>query len=179
LIIRLEPARSERFTWEERLDLRPAELGLPELRALAPVEVAGTLAPAAPNFVLEARLRYRLTVACDRCTRPVEQPIESTFRLVVVPSAKRRRDGVEVELREDELGIVEIAGETIDTRPLIVEQVLLDLPVHPLCRAECAGLCPTCGADLNLGPCGCEKIDVDPRWGAALAELKGKLDGGA
>jgi uncharacterized protein len=179
LIIRLDPARTERLTWAESVEISPAELGVPEILDLTPVEVAGSLAPAAPDFVLEARNGFRVTVACDRCTRPVEQPIESSFRLIVVPSAAPRREPDEVELREEELGIVVTGSDSLDTRPLVVEQVLLDLPAHPLCREDCAGLCPRCGADLNLGPCGCAPAEPDSRWGAALAALKGKLEGDA
>jgi len=53
------------------------------------------------------------------------------------------------------------------------EQILLALPSRRLCREECKGLCPTCGADLNAGRCDCEQREVDPRW-SALAELKDK-----
>lgn len=179
MIVRLDPALAERSTWAESVAVSPAELGVPEVVDLSPIEVAGSLAPAAPDFVLEARIAFRVTVACDRCTRPVEQPVTSSFRLIVVPSAASRREPDEVELREEELGVVEAAGESLDTRPLVVEQVLLELPAHPLCREDCAGLCPRCGADLNLGPCGCAPAEPDSRWGAALAALRSKLDGDA
>jgi uncharacterized protein len=184
LIIRLDPARSERTSWTESVEVSPAELGAPELTALSPVEVEGTLTPAPPDFVLEARLAFRVTIACDRCTRPVEMPVESELRLVVVPVAgpvRRRGERAtdEVELRESDLGVVEVAGESLDTRPLVLEQVQLELPSRPLCRDDCAGLCPRCGADRNLGECACGPGEADPRWAGALAALKSKLDGDA
>ncbi len=46
-----------------------------------------------------------------------------------------------------------VAGEVIDVEPLLRDEVTLALPLVPLCRADCAGLCPTCGADLNTGAC--------------------------
>ena len=46
------------------------------------------------------------------------------------------------------------------------EHVLLELPLVPLCAPDCQGLCATCGADLNQGPCGCDRTTVDPRWAA-------------
>jgi len=65
----------------------------------------------------------------------------------------------------------EIVGEQLDLRPVVRELVLLDAPSTPLCRPDCAGLCPTCGVDRNEQSCGCEPPPVDPRW-SALDALK-------
>ena len=65
----------------------------------------------------------------------------------------------------------EIVGEQLDLRPVVRELVLLDAPSTPLCRPDCAGLCPTCGADCNERPCICQPPPVDPRW-SALDALK-------
>jgi len=62
-------------------------------------------------------------------------------------------------------------ADRIDLAPLAREALLLELPLAPLCQAECAGLCPTCGADLNAGPCGCAGVVADARW-LALDELR-------
>lgn len=66
-----------------------------------------------------------------------------------------------------------IVGEQLDLAPAVRETVLLDAPSSPLCRPDCAGLCPRCGADLNQGPCGCADDLVDERWQAldALRDL--------
>ena len=69
----------------------------------------------------------------------------------------------------------EIVGDQLDLRPVARELVLLDAPSTPLCREDCAGLCPTCGANLNDGTCGCSAPPADPRW-SALDQLKGALD---
>ena len=58
----------------------------------------------------------------------------------------------------------------LDLTPMVREEVLLAIPDSPLCRPDCAGLCPTCGADLNAGPCGCEQPGGDDRW-AVLDQL--------
>jgi uncharacterized protein len=68
----------------------------------------------------------------------------------------------------------EIVGDQLDLRTAVRETVLLDAPATPLCRPDCAGLCPTCGADLNQGRCGCSEQVADDRW-AALEELRGVL----
>jgi len=57
----------------------------------------------------------------------------------------------------------------VDLRPLLVEQIQLNVPMKPLCRADCAGICPICGANRNAGPCDCATEEVDPRWKALEA----------
>lgn len=60
----------------------------------------------------------------------------------------------------------------IDLAPLIRELTLLEVPIQPICRPDCLGLCQVCGKNLNEGDCGCEDDDIDPR----LAKLKELLD---
>lgn len=59
-----------------------------------------------------------------------------------------------------------LAGATIDFEPVAREAVLLELPLVPLCREDCAGLCPSCGEDRNVATCSCAPDTGDPRWGA-------------
>jgi uncharacterized protein len=56
-------------------------------------------------------------------------------------------------------------GDEVDLEPLVHDAVLLELPQAPLCRPDCLGLCPTCGANRNLDPCTCA-APRDPRWAA-------------
>lgn len=177
MIVRLDCVGSEPSTWQEVVELSPAALRHPEVVDLSPVEVSGSVTPAGRDFLLEARLCFRVTVACDRCTGPVHEQVESVLRLVAVPNVAPTPGEGEVALRSEELGVVELPGEELDTAPLVAEQVQLELPARPLCRPDCAGLCPRCGANLNEGPCGCAPDDGDPRW-AALAGLMTKLGRG-
>jgi len=61
---------------------------------------------------------------------------------------------------------VEIVGDQIDLAPIVREYVLLDLPEAPLCKDDCAGICPTCGIDRNVANCECDTALSDPRWSA-------------
>ncbi len=63
-----------------------------------------------------------------------------------------------------------IVGDQIDLAPVVRQTVLLELPEAPLCREDCAGICPVCGADRNTDPCDCDTSVRDERW-AALDEL--------
>lgn len=89
---------------------------------------------------------------CRRCGAPV-------LGMSVVEVAERF---VEDPAPEDE-DAYPIVGDEIDLAPLAHDAILLDLPLAPLCRADCAGLCPTCGADRNEEACDC-RAERDPRW---------------
>jgi uncharacterized protein len=61
-------------------------------------------------------------------------------------------------------------GSAIDVDEIVKEQILLAVPTRMLCREDCKGICPECGADRNTGECNCVTNDIDPRW-AALKKL--------
>ena len=81
---------------------------------------------------------------CTRCLGPAEGHVDFEFRELF---EKVPREGESYRLGHD----------SIDMEPLVREQVLLELPLVPLCAADCQGLCATCGADLNQGECGCDR----------------------
>ena len=88
---------------------------------------------------------------CRRCAVPVSGELAL---------AVHERYG-EGPVSEDEM--YPVVDDTIDLGPLVRDAIVLDLPMAPLCRDDCAGLCPQCGADRNEGTCGCS-APTDPRW---------------
>jgi uncharacterized protein len=62
-----------------------------------------------------------------------------------------------------------IEGDQIDLAPAVREYVLIELPDGPLCRDDCAGICPVCGIDRNSSTCGCDTTVRDDRWAALVA----------
>ena len=76
------------------------------------------------------------------------------------PSSLR---GGEVELTAEEMDVEFLKDDRLDLSGLLRESVLLNLPIQPLCRAECRGLCPRCGVNLNDTSCQCRSQAVDPR----------------
>jgi uncharacterized protein len=101
---------------------------------------------------------------CRRCLRPVRGEVTAEFRELF---ERRAQEGETYPLQ----------NEHIDMEPLAREALLVELPLAPLCSPECRGLCPTCGAELNEGACGCREPQGDPRW-LALDALKGGPDQG-
>jgi uncharacterized protein len=71
--------------------------------------------------------------------------------------------------------VYRVAGTEIHLEPMLRDSITLALPLRPLCRPGCKGICARCGADLNAGPCECSEDDVDPRW-APLTALREKLE---
>ena len=76
-------------------------------------------------------------------------------------------------IEEDDLGVSYYKDETIDLGEVVREQFYLALPMKPLCRETCKGLCPVCGANRNRETCTCETTWVDPRLEALKALKKG------
>lgn len=169
--VRLDQIHDEPFTWEETLSFPLAELGEQELAGLSDVDVQGRIVPSDAGLYLTARLRYEQTVICDRCLVETVEPVAAEIELIIV-RGPHAGGGGEHQLGEEELGILHVEGDVLETAPLVEEQVHLNLPMKPLCRPDCLGLCPSCGADLNQGRCECSTEATDPRW-AALAALKG------
>ena len=150
----------------------PGELDFSDerVRLSGAPEVSGTLLLKGKRVLLHGRLAARAEVDCDRCLQPVEVPVDAQFSLQYI--TRLEYDSSEaVELEETDLTVSVFDSETIDIDELVREQVLLAVPERTLCREDCKGLCPACGADRNLKPCGCESAETDPRW-AALKNLR-------
>lgn len=113
------------------------------------------------GILVQGTVDSQLRLECVRCLEPFVLPItlelEETFRL---PGASLRPD-VLYAVRED---------GWLDLTPLLREQGWLSIPMKPLCHSDCRGLCPQCGANLNLKSCTCERTSIDPRL-ALLKEL--------
>ena len=112
-------------------------------------------------------------VPCARCVEPVGIPLKGEFDLLFRPlgadagTAERSISAVETEIgyyQKDSLLLEDV----------LREQVLLSLPVRTLCKEDCKGLCPHCGANRNSQACTCDEGSKDPRW-EALADLRGRI----
>jgi len=121
---------------------------------------------------LEGAVTAVVESECDRCLATLSIPVEASFDLLYVPPTGK---GDEHELSEGDLSLGFYQDGVIDVDDLAREQIELALPMARLCTEECLGLCPDCGANLNLGECACGDEEVDPRW-TALKELKSKLN---
>lgn len=121
------------------------------------------------------KLNATVRLQCSRCLEPLETKIRVDFELILVQEAIDYGVGErEIEERDALLYYAEDGQARLDA--IATEQIWLNLPLKPVCRPECAGLCPTCGASRNRIQCGCRSEEVDPRL-APLLEFKKRLGG--
>jgi len=171
--IRLDQV-DEPFDWQETLKLTTSEVDRTEVVDLGEIECRGRISTASEGLLLRASLRYEQTLRCMRCLETVALPVSNELDLLIQIGKSEAADE-ERALEEQELGMICLEHPQLDTRPILVEQVQLGVPMKPLCREDCAGLCSRCGADLNQGPCGCLEV-TDSRWGALAALQQGRSD---
>ena len=151
-------APAERMGFSFEMDLSDVEFARrhPISR---PVAVEGAVTNTADLLELELTARTTLDAVCDRCGKEFLQDKTVTFRCLLAEELQSE-DNDEIVLLED--------GE-VDAGDLARTAFILGMDTKTLCSEDCKGLCPRCGADLNLGPCSCGK-EADPRL-AVLAKL--------
>ncbi|HEX9435902.1 MAG TPA: DUF177 domain-containing protein [Candidatus Limnocylindria bacterium] len=121
-----------------------------------------------PGALIEGDARATVALECARCLRPIQSPVRARF-------SEQYYATLHVEtgapMPEPPLDSKTIGSDfRIDLTPLIREEVILAMPLAPLCRPDCKGLCPVCGKDLNESPHQHEQ-GSDERW-AALKALR-------
>jgi uncharacterized protein len=162
-----EPAHVQR-TFEAAVFEPPDE----DYRVAAPVHLSMDIEKAGKDvYRVTGRMSTRLELVCGRCLDPYEVPVDAPFELRYVPQTENAGEG-EREIAEDDLTTAFYKEGVIDVNDLLREQFLLALPMKPLCRLSCRGLCVVCGGNLNRTTCDCTPVWEDPR----LAALKGLLD---
>ena len=122
------------------------------------------------HYRLAGTVETRLRLACSRCLDPFDVPVAVSVDLMYLPHRVNTGDG-EMEISDEDLSTAFYRDEQIDLEQLIREQFQLSLPMKPLCRDSCRGLCPMCGSNLNSERCSCDTSWRDPRL-AALAALR-------
>jgi uncharacterized protein len=174
----LDQVRDEPINWDETEKVAVASLDREELLELGPVSWRGQVVFADPGFYLRGHLSYDQTLSCNRCLTPIHEPTSAEVELMILVEKPGKKGEERVEqLKEGELSVFYLDGEILETRPILIEQLQLNVPMKPLCRPDCQGLCPVCGIDRNRATCTCQEASRDPRW-AALAAFKPRLGGG-
>ena len=124
-----------------------------------PVAVEGEVSSSADVLHLDLTAKTVLDAMCDRCGKEFTQEKVVAYSCVLSDELQD----------ESNVDIVPLENDTVDADELARTAFILEMDTKTLCSEDCKGLCPRCGADLNLGPCSCKK-EVDPRL-AALAKL--------
>jgi uncharacterized protein len=122
---------------------------------------------------VRGELQAALDLECNRCLATYALPVHQDLDLFYLPhrpEAEGEEEEDEVELGDHDLVVAYHDGTRLDLGEMVREQIFLSVPMKRLCRQDCKGRCPSCGADLNTKPCGCPapEAEEDPR----LAPLK-------
>jgi uncharacterized protein len=121
------------------------------------------------GILAQGDLNTKIPVECSRCLKTFDCPLtfkieEEYFPVIDVNS------GTPLEIPDDPSIFMIDEHHILDLSEAIRQNALLAVPMKPLCREDCAGLCTRCGKDLNKGKCDCSPQAIDPRW-SKLAEL--------
>jgi len=147
-----------------------------DYRVIAPVTLAFTIHKDHDRFRLVGTVVTTLELRCSRCLEPFSLPVNAAFDLRYLPQGagvdekKTASDDPDedVQVEDDDVSTTFYRNEEIDLSELLREQFYLVLPMKPLCKEHCKGLCVQCGVNLNIETCQCSTTWEDPR----LAGLK-------
>ena len=130
-----------------------------DVRPTAGVSVAGRLSSAGSGrFYFSGDLAGEAAVECRRCLTDVRVPVEADVHLIFA-------EAEDEEIDDPDVYTIAAQDAMLDLRPAIREEWILSVPAFALCREDCQGLCPVCGADLNEDPAHTHAA-ADPRWNA-------------
>jgi uncharacterized protein len=124
-------------------------------------EIKVRVTPLDDDFLVDLSVRNEGDFVCDRCGEPHRKTIQGQVKtLFAAASASGSHEG------NEEVRIIPPEARAIDVLQDAVDALLLAVPVKILCKENCMGLCPTCGRNLNDGPCSCNPESGDSRWDA-------------
>jgi len=149
-----------RIDFDERQDLSDVDFG-GVCPAVRPVSVVGQVRNSAGMLRLQMDLDTVLSCVCDRCGTRFDKPFHVTAEHLLAET---------LESEEDD-DILLLDDGAVDLDALAREEFILGMDTKTLCREDCKGLCPGCGANLNNEACRCKKA-IDPRWSALGALLE-------
>ena len=181
MFIRIQDLQKQEITLDEQL--RPGTLDLgPDVQQIAPVKVKGRAElieeHEGDTRISDIRLRgdytTRVAMQCARCIEPIERNLSGSFDLIYRPlGATTHPPESSISEAESEIGFYQ--GDGLQLEQAMVEQVLLAVPIRELCRADCKGICPRCGQNLNDATCQCTPEKEDSRW-AGLRNIREQLN---
>ena len=140
------------------LELTPASVGIAaqDVQLEGPLRVGLSLDRRAEEIWIRGTIHAVALQQCSRCLADFSQILELDFDVFCAKLPVARTMSPKA-LDEEDGGVHFHDGHVLSIDGEIREAVLLGLPMRPLCRESCAGLCPRCGEDRNLGPCPCER----------------------
>lgn len=141
----------EQFPFQEAELFAPQSFGERTVTFTEPVSVSGFYVYDGKAFTLSGSAEAKVNTACARCTKPFVETISFSF-------SERFVKG-ENETEDDET--YPYTGDELLLDKAVLDNLFLELPIASVCRADCKGLCPVCGADRNIAECNCETSEAE------------------
>ena len=162
---KLSASQQAAVPFSETIDLRQEKLyGAHPFQS--PVQLEGEVSRESGVLRLKGTIKTIYSTACARCLKPLEILLTAEADTVL-------SDDPEAE-EEDDLFV--LTGDSVDPADVLVPALILQVQMTYLCREDCKGICPHCGADRNEVDCDCEKKQIDPRFAALRALLDSNED---
>ena len=143
-----------------------------EFHQVGDLKVRGVAELEGGEIRFRGHLETGVAAICNRCLGPVELPVACDFDLTYRPMETIARNG-ELELPPTELGVGFYEGPGIQVADVVTEQVNLFMPMQVVCSPDCRGLCPTCGANLNVEACRCPEASHESPFASLLERKQG------
>jgi uncharacterized protein len=172
MLIHLEDILPEGIKVE--LELDPDDPAVRNLNIRGPVKGILKISKTGHQVLVQGQVNGEVRLTCARCLKDFTVVMDEKVDIELRPVFDLDRTAQERELGSDDLDVEFFRGDALDAGHLAAEQISLAIPMKPLCKNDCSGICPECGADRALGKCECEP-DTDPRW-SALKDLKLRID---
>ena len=167
MLLDLERVPPEGQVIDRSVDPSALSIDVREFRFKGAVNVSGRLVRAGGDaYRLSGRLVSVVELSCVRCLEPVAAEVREELDLLYLPQSDNvAADGENDNgLGDEELAVSFYRNHEIDLSHMIWEQIVLALPMKPVCKLDCQGLCPDCGVNRNIKSCSCVRDTGDPRW---------------
>jgi uncharacterized protein len=152
------------------------ELGIPpgQCPELKDINVQVRLLKVPDGVGADFDAEFTAVMTCVRCLEEIEPRIKEKYHLDYIAGSDPHQKSERVVLDPQEIERVYFRGNEVDLGVGIREMLILALPIAPVCRSDCAGLCPVCGRNLNRGKCRCRPVTAEPFKPKALSATRRK-----
>ncbi len=140
--------------------------------SFSPVKAQLKVKKVSTEILIKGDIESDIELQCSRCLKNFKNILNIPVDVIYHP-VQELRDEDKHELKSEELNMGFYSGNELDLLDLLREQIMLNLPMKPLCDDLCKGICLMCGADLNEGSCSCNEREIDPRL-QVLKKLRDK-----
>ena len=164
----------EGHAFDHVLELPDLEGTAGERISILKTRLTGEVGKGKSGFDFSAHLDTAVNVDCSRCLEPFTVPIARDFFLILVAERSDAEAATEYD-EDEEASLFSCPDGRADLVQMVSEQIYLDLPLKPICREGCKGLCPACGANRNVADCGCPSEAVGLRL-APLLQFKNRQE---